>query len=98
VFGDGLVTTKSLPGHTPGHQGLLVMLPQTGPVLLAGDVAYSASDYARTAVRSGNVDLEASRHSIERAKTIERELRATVWLHHDIEAQAAVSTAPSADR
>jgi len=98
VFGDGLVTTLSLPGHTPGHQGLLVMLPQTGPVLLAGDVAYSARDYAQAAVRAGNVDIEASRLSIERTQTIERELGATVWLHHDLDAQRAIQTAPYAYR
>ena len=28
----------STPGHTPGHQCLLVRLPKTGPVLLSGDL------------------------------------------------------------
>jgi glyoxylase-like metal-dependent hydrolase (beta-lactamase superfamily II) len=96
VFGDGRVVTKSLPGHTPGHQGLLVVLPKTGPVLLAGDIAYSERDYVESAARLGNVDLEASRQSIEHAKTIERELGASVWLHHDIEAQRAIHTSPFA--
>lgn len=98
VFGDGLVVTTPLPGHTPGHQGLLVRLPDTGPVLLAGDLAYTERDYAESAVRAGNVDLEASRKSIERAKAIHRELGAAVWLHHDVEAQRAVETAPFAYR
>jgi glyoxylase-like metal-dependent hydrolase (beta-lactamase superfamily II) len=95
VFGDGTVVMTPLPGHTPGHQGLLVVLPQTGPVLLAADIAYSAADYADAAVRELNVDLEASRHSIERAKDLERDRGATVWLHHDLEAQRDVRTAPS---
>jgi glyoxylase-like metal-dependent hydrolase (beta-lactamase superfamily II) len=30
VFGDGSVTILSTPGHTPGHQSLLVRLPKTG--------------------------------------------------------------------
>jgi glyoxylase-like metal-dependent hydrolase (beta-lactamase superfamily II) len=94
LFGDGTVVLRSLPGHTPGHQGLLVRLPDTGPILLAGDIAYSARDYADDAVREGNFDLEKSRRSIETAKRIERELRATVWLHHDRDAQRAVHTAP----
>lgn len=93
VFGDGSVVLKPLPGHTPGHQGLLVTLAQTGPVLLAGDVSYSAADYAAGAVRDGNVDLQASARSIEAAKQLERE-GVTVWLHHDADAQRDVRTAP----
>ncbi len=30
LFGDGSVTVLSTPGHTPGHQSLLVHLKQTG--------------------------------------------------------------------
>jgi N-acyl homoserine lactone hydrolase len=98
VFGDGTVVLTSLPGHTPGHQGLLVRLPEAGPILLGTDIAYSARDYAEGAVRAANVDLEQSRRSIEIAKRIERELGATVWLHHDLEAQREVRTAPACYR
>jgi N-acyl homoserine lactone hydrolase len=94
VFGDGSVTLIALPGHTPGHQGLLVRLPETGPVLLATDITYSADDYAAGVIRESNVDLDQTRASIEKAQRIEREEGATVWLHHDLEAQRAVRTAP----
>ena len=57
--------------------------------------AYSTQDYDQEAVRHANVDLEKSRWSIATAKRIERELGATVWLHHDRDAQRAVHTAPS---
>jgi N-acyl homoserine lactone hydrolase len=95
LFSDGLVVMKSLTGHTPGQQGLLVTLPDSGPILLAADIAYSAADYADSAVRPANVDLEASRRSIEAAKALERDRGATVWLHHDLEAQRNVRTTPS---
>jgi N-acyl homoserine lactone hydrolase len=36
LFGDGSVTLISTPGHTPGHQSLLVKLKNTGAVLLTG--------------------------------------------------------------
>jgi N-acyl homoserine lactone hydrolase len=94
LFGDGTVVLTPLPGHTPGHQGMLVRLRETGPILLAADIAYTAQDYAQGAAREANVDLEQSRRSIERAKRIQRELGATVWLHHDLDAQRAVRTAP----
>lgn len=94
VFGDGAVVMTSLPGHTPGHQGLLVTLRESGPILLATDIAYSRRDYADAAVRESNFDLDQSRRSIERAKQLERELGASVWLHHDLEAQRAIHYAP----
>jgi N-acyl homoserine lactone hydrolase len=40
LFGDGSVIVVSTPGHTPGHISVLVNLPE-GPVLLAGDVAWT---------------------------------------------------------
>ena len=40
VFGDGSVVIISTPGHTPGHQCLLVKLPKTGAVLLSGDAVH----------------------------------------------------------
>ncbi|MCY4086225.1 MAG: N-acyl homoserine lactonase family protein [Actinomycetia bacterium] len=41
LFGDGTIMLLSTPGHTPGHQSVLVRLPQTGPVLLSGDACWS---------------------------------------------------------
>jgi len=43
VFGDGSVTILSTPGHTPGHQSLLVRLPKTGYVVLSGDACTSGT-------------------------------------------------------
>ena len=95
VFGDGTVVLTPLPGHTPGHQGLLLRLRDTGPILLAGDVSYSAKDYADGAVRTSNVDLAQSARSIEAAKGLERDVGAAVWLlHHDRDAQRDIFCAP----
>ncbi|NYJ73529.1 N-acyl homoserine lactonase family protein [Allobranchiibius huperziae] len=35
------------PGHTPGHQSVVVQLPQTGTVILAGDAVHVASSFER---------------------------------------------------
>jgi N-acyl homoserine lactone hydrolase len=40
LFGDGKIVLIPTPGHTPGHQAVLVDL-DSGPVLLGGDVHYS---------------------------------------------------------
>jgi N-acyl homoserine lactone hydrolase len=94
VFGDGAVTMLPLPGHTPGHQGLRLVLEQSGPILLAGDVAYSRHDYQQGRPRTHDVDPEQTRASIAAAKALERE-GTTVWLHHDLDVQRAIPHAPA---
>lgn len=42
LFGDGAVIAVSLPGHTPGHVGVLLTLHSGRRVLLAGDAVWSA--------------------------------------------------------
>lgn len=53
VFGDGSVVIISTPGHTPGHQSLLVRLRKTGAVVLSGDAAHFKDnwDHRRAAVQ-----------------------------------------------
>jgi glyoxylase-like metal-dependent hydrolase (beta-lactamase superfamily II) len=41
VFGDGSVQIVFTPGHTPGHQSLLLHLEKWGPTLLTGDSVYT---------------------------------------------------------
>ena len=47
VFGDSLVTIMSTPGHTPGHQSLLLRLAKTGTLVLSGDLAHFQSNWDR---------------------------------------------------
>jgi len=41
LFGDGSIRILFTPGHTPGHQSLLVHLKGWGPTLLTGDSVYT---------------------------------------------------------
>ncbi len=84
LFGDGCVRLISTPGHTPGHQSLLVNLPRTGPVILAGDAAFSRADL------EGNPpgytqNLARTMRSIERMKQIRDAEGAEIWVGHDME-------------
>ncbi len=45
-------------GHVPGHQSVLVRLPRTGPVLLAGDAVPVQADF-RPDREAGRFDLDA---------------------------------------
>lgn len=83
VFGDGTVTILRTPGHTPGHQSLLVRLKDKGPVLLSGDAAHFHENYENDGVPGFNYDRSETIASLERLKQIQKNLKATVIIQHD---------------
>ncbi len=94
VFGDGAVRMVATPGHTPGHCSLLVRLPDTGPVLLSGDIAHNRRNFRCRCVPSFNADRLATVASIERIDALLRDEPATLWVNHDIEQNATLAHAP----
>jgi len=83
VFGDGRVMMINLPGHTPGHHGLLVKLEKKGYVLLTGDVTHFHENYRTDGVPTWNTDRADSLASLDRFKKIAANLEATVIIQHD---------------
>jgi glyoxylase-like metal-dependent hydrolase (beta-lactamase superfamily II) len=83
VFGDGTVVILRTPGHTPGHQALLVRLKEKGVVILSGDAAHFHENYDNDGVPSFNYDRADTVASIERLKQIQKNLNATVIIQHD---------------
>ena len=83
VFGDGTVVILRTPGHTPGHQSLLVRLREKGPVLLSGDAAHFHENYRDEGVPGFNYDRAETIASMQRMKQIEKNLKATVIIQHD---------------
>jgi glyoxylase-like metal-dependent hydrolase (beta-lactamase superfamily II) len=83
VFGDGSVIVLRTPGHTPGHQVLLVKLPQTGAVILSGDAMHFRENYDAFGVPTFNYDRAQSVASMERIKSIASNLKAKVIIQHD---------------
>jgi glyoxylase-like metal-dependent hydrolase (beta-lactamase superfamily II) len=63
VFGDGSATLLSTPGHTPGHQSLLVHLGNTGWVVLTGDAAHFKDNWDNDRVPSINSSPEQTHAS-----------------------------------
>ena len=83
VFGDGSVIVLRTPGHTPGHQSLLVKLPQTEAVVITGDAAHFRENYDSDGVPAFNFDRAQTVASLERLKKIAANLKATVIIQHD---------------
>jgi glyoxylase-like metal-dependent hydrolase (beta-lactamase superfamily II) len=83
IFGDGSLVIYSTPGHTPGHQSLLIRLPKTGPVLLSGDAVHFQENWENRRVPARNFNKEQSLASMQKlADILERE-HAKFWINHD---------------
>jgi glyoxylase-like metal-dependent hydrolase (beta-lactamase superfamily II) len=83
IFGDGSVMIYSTPGHTPGHQSLLVRLPKTGPVLLSGDAVHFRENWENRRVPARNFNKEQTLASMEKLAAILDREHATLWINHD---------------
>ncbi len=94
VFGDGTVVILSTPGHTPGHQSLLVRLPRTGAVVLSGDAAHFRENFERRRVPSFNFDHDASIASMDKLAVIVQKEKAQLWINHDSAQSATLRHAP----
>ena len=94
VFGDGSVVIKRTVGHTPGHQSLFVDLPQTGPLVLSGDLWHFASQREYKRVPAFNFDKDATLASMVVLEAFIAEQQATVWIEHDIDQSRSLRHAP----
>lgn len=94
VFGDGSVTIVSTPGHTPGHQSLLVKLPKTGALILTGDLVHFQYMWDNKIVPSFNFNKEQSMASLERIAKLLTEHKAQLWIGHDKDITAKLNRAP----
>lgn len=83
VFGDGSVRILATPGHTPGHQVLLVRLAATGTVLLSGDAVHFRDNWENRRVPSMNTSREQTLASLQRIADVLKELKAELWINHD---------------
>jgi len=72
-----------MPGHTPGHHALLVKLARKGYVLLSGDAAHFAENYASNGVPSFNANRADTLASFDRFKKLAANLHATVIIQHE---------------
>ena len=85
-------------GHTPGHQSLLVQLPETGPVILAGDCCYWQRSIDEELPPGVVWDPTRAMHSIKRLKTLARLTGGRIFPSHDPEFWRTARKSPDAYR
>lgn len=95
VFGDGAAVIKSAPGHTPGQQVLIVKLPKTGPVMLAGDLYHFREERAAKIVPRGEPDKKQSLASRERIEDYIKRRGIPLWIEHDTRLYETLKHSPS---
>jgi N-acyl homoserine lactone hydrolase len=83
VFGDGSVTLFATPGHTPGHQSLLVHLKKSGFIILSGDVAHLEGNFEESIVPSLNTSKADSIASMDRVRRMIATYKAKFFINHD---------------
>ena len=94
VFGDGSVTILSTPGHTPGHQSLLVKLAHTGAVVLSGDAVHFKSNWDNRGVPALNFSKEQTLASMQKISETLTNEKAQLWINHDKAQRDGLKMAP----
>jgi glyoxylase-like metal-dependent hydrolase (beta-lactamase superfamily II) len=84
LYGDGAIRLLHTPGHTPGHQSVLVTPTQGPPVLIAGDAAYTEANFVNGRNDGVVVNAKQARASIARLQDLCRETPTVVAPTHDV--------------
>jgi N-acyl homoserine lactone hydrolase len=94
VFGDGTVIIKSAPGHTPGHQVLILKLAKTGRVMLAGDLYHFPEERKLNRVPTFEFDKKQSLASRAMIEDYVKRTHTQLWIEHDFAANSKLKKAP----
>ena len=95
IFGDGRVVVLSTPGHTRGHQSLMVKLDSQVVILLA-DAAYLLAKMRARLLPGILWSPDAMIATWDRVEELEREHDALLMTTHDLDYEERVKLAPGA--
>jgi N-acyl homoserine lactone hydrolase len=95
VFGDNRVVIKFAPGHTHGHQMLLVRLKNTGSVLLSGDLYHFPQERTLNRFPAFEFDKEQTRRTRVEIEDFLKAAGASLWIQHDFIANGRLRKSPA---
>ncbi len=95
IFGDGRLVVLSTPGHTRGHQSLMVKLNAQVVILLA-DAAYLLTKMRARLLPGILWSPDAMIATWDRVEKLEREHDALLMTTHDLDYEERVKLAPDA--
>lgn len=83
VFGDGLVKLFATPGHTPGHQSLIINLKKSGHLIFAGDTYHFNASRKYKRVPIFNTSRAETIASIDRIDQMAKSKKAKIIIQHE---------------
>jgi len=96
VFGDGKVVMKAAPGHTPGHQVLILQLASAGRVMIAGDLYhYPAERTFHRPPPDNEFNVQQSAASRAMIEEYLMKTGTTIWIEHDFGANTKLKKSPA---
>ncbi|HYJ93087.1 MAG TPA: N-acyl homoserine lactonase family protein, partial [Vicinamibacterales bacterium] len=96
VFGDGTAVIKAAPGHTPGHQVLVLRLASTGRVMLGGDLYhYPPERTLRRPPPDNEFNVQQSAASRAAIEGYLKQTKTTIWIEHDFKTIANLKKSPA---
>jgi N-acyl homoserine lactone hydrolase len=84
VFGDGKVRILRAPGHTPGHQVLVLKFHKAGNVILSGDLYHLRESVKTRNLPVINVNRADTLASMDRVDRLVANLKARLIVEHDL--------------
>ena len=94
VFGDGKVIIKYAPGHTPGHQVLVLKLAKTGNVMLAGDLYHYPEERTLNRVPTFEFNKDESLASRAMIEDYDKKTNTQLWIEHDFVGNSKLKKSP----
>jgi len=94
LYGDGVIKIIFSPGHSPGHQSILVKLPKTGHILLTIDAAYTVDHWENKCLPGLVTSSSEAADSVKKLRKVAKETNAIIVTGHDPDAWATFKKAP----
>jgi glyoxylase-like metal-dependent hydrolase (beta-lactamase superfamily II) len=96
VFGDGKAVIKAAPGHTPGHQVLVLQLASLGRVMIAGDLYhYLPERTLHRAPPDNEFNVQQSAASRTMIEDYLRKTNTSILIEHEWAAVAKLKKSPA---
>jgi glyoxylase-like metal-dependent hydrolase (beta-lactamase superfamily II) len=94
IFGDGKILLYPMPGHTEGHQVMLVRLEKQGPILLSGDSVPCRENFEKRIIPRNHLDSREASRSVEKLHELVEKENAMITYGHDADFWESLKKAP----
>jgi N-acyl homoserine lactone hydrolase len=92
------VSVISTPGHSPGHQAVVVSLPETGTVILARDAVMCRDNIERRLPGGLTTNPQAAMESVHRIAHLSRQMGALIVTGHEPDCWSVYRRSPEGYR